>query len=166
MTSAFKHTGSSLLLNLFGFAVAVTLVIALSYLEQISMIVFIAAFFCCLFIFGIFAARILLNECFSRRPWKEASALEGIALVAGMALNYAVLATGTAYFGADDITIIALSGLTGGLALITGGWLYTVNNNLQHTGRFYLGVILWQSLSGILAMGFAACLFWTWGWLV
>ena len=166
MISGIRHLTGALLLNLLGFSAAVTAVIALSYLPQVSIFVFASIFFACLMIFGTIATRVLLSDCISNRPWREAAAIEGISLVCGLALNYAVLAIGTIWAGADDIRIILFSVVVCGAVLAAGGGMYLNHQVVPPAKRFYIGIILWQSLSGVLAAGFIACLFWTWSWLV
>lgn len=166
MISDIKHLAGALILNLLGFTTAVAAIIALSYLRQIPAFVFAGVFFICLFVFGSAAVRVLLSDCLSKRPWREALAVEGISLVCGLALNYAVLAIGTAWTGIGDISIMILSAATGCVVLAAGGKLYLSSQLPRHAKKFYSGIILWQSLSGILATGFIACLFWTWNWLV
>lgn len=159
-----KHLLYSALLNIFSIFAATAALIALSYTD-IQMIVYPLCFVGILGIIGMFSTRILLANCLSKRPLKEALSVMFIALIFGCALNYAVLTSVLAISGVSDMTVMATTAVVGGSSLIFGGILYIRNQAPNRSKQFYFGVILWQSLSGIWAMGFIAYFLWSWSWL-
>lgn len=155
----------SLGINILGIIAAIAALIGLSY-TNISAFMYPLCFVGILGIAGIISTRILLADCNSGRPLKEAFGIMFVALIVGCSLNYLIMSLAFVGVRISDEVVFWTTVITSCLALFWGGILYCQSASSRQSKRFYLGVILWQSLSGIWAIGFIAYFLWGWSWLV